>query len=610
MDVFDLVAKLTLDSSEYDSGLNESESKASSFGDKFKSALGTAGKVGAGALAAVTAAGTAVTGAFVSGTKDLAAYGDQIDKNSQKLGISAEAYQEWDAILQHSGSSIDALSGPFRTMQKAIESNSGAFQQLGISEEQVATMSKEDLFSAVITGLQGMEEGAERSAIATDLLGRGAMELGPLLNTSAEDTEAMRQAVHDLGGVMSDEAVKSSAAFQDTLQDTQTAIQGLGRNILSEFLPSITTVIHGVGMLFTGDEGASAMIGQGLSEMIDKIKGAMPKLIDTGMQLMDSLLDVIIDNLPDLIEAGVEIIIKLASGIIKALPKLLEKAPEIIKALLNALKENAPELLKAAIEFIVVLGRGIVDNLPKLLEGAKKIITTLGDGLIKFIDVLLQKAPTIVSKLVTAIIQNAPKLLQAATELVAKLAVYIIKNLPQIIQAAVQIVGALLKGIAGAYEQLFQMGKNVIICIWNGIKSLNPWQWGSDLIHNFISGISSGIRSLVSTVSNVARTVWSYLHFSEPEVGPLADFHTYAPDMIDLFVEGLKKGSGRLQKQLADTFSFDAPTIASGASQSVYSAAPITVNVYGAQGQDEKALADAVIERLNFTYNRQQRAFA
>lgn len=521
MDVFDLVAKLTLDSSEYDSGLDESESKASSFGDKFKSALGTAGKVGAGALAAVTTAGTAVAGALISGTKDLAAYGDQIDKNSQKLGMSAEAYQEWDAILQHSGSSIDALSGPFRTMQKAIESNSEAFQQLGISEEQVATMSKEDLFSAVITGLQGMEEGAERSAIATDLLGRGAMELGPLLNTSAEDTEAMRQAVHDLGGVMSDEAVKSSAAFQDTLQDTQTAIQGLGRNILSEFLPSITTVINGVGMLFTGDEGASAMIGQGLSEMIDKIKGAMPNLIDTGMQLMDSLLDVIIDNLPAIIEMGTEILVKLILGIIQALPKLIEKAPEIISAFVGALKESAPQLLDASLELILTLGRGIVDNLPKVLEWGEKIVDTVKDAVME--------------------------------------------------------------------------------------KVNDAVNWGRDLVSNFVDGITQKWRDLKESVSNVAGTIAGYLHFSEPDEGPLKDFHTYAPDMIDLFVKGLKDGESKLQKQLGQTFALDDPSVNVGGS---YSAAPITLNIYGAAGQDVNQLANIVMDKLNYEYNRQKRAYA
>lgn len=55
MNVFDLVAKLVLDSSEYDESLNESEEKASSFGDKLKGALATGAKVGGAAIAAAVA---------------------------------------------------------------------------------------------------------------------------------------------------------------------------------------------------------------------------------------------------------------------------------------------------------------------------------------------------------------------------------------------------------------------------------------------------------------------------------------------------------------------------------------------------------------------------
>lgn len=522
MNVFDLVATLTLDSSEYDSGLNESEEKAEGFGSKLKGALGTAGKIGAGALTAVTTAGVAAAGAFVAGTKQVAEYGDNIDKQSQKLGISAEAYQEWDAILQHSGTSAGALTGAMRTMVKATESNTEAFAQLGISEEQIATMSKEELFSSVITGLQGMGEGLERDKLATELLGRGAVEMGALLNTSAEDTEAMRQRVHELGGVMSDEAVKSAAAFQDSLQDMTTSFQSLGRGILSDFMPTITKVMDGLAMIFSGDTGGAKLISEGISDMIQKIKDAIPTLIDTGLELMDSLLDVIIDNLPQLIEAGVEIILKLTTGLVKAIPKLLEKAPEIIKAFLDALMKYAPELLKASLELIVTLGKGIVNNLPKVVEMGKQVFDTIKD--------------TIKQKLSEAV------------------------------------------------------------------------QWGADLISNFVSGILSGIGNLIGALGRVGSTVKSYLGFSEPEKGPLSNFHTYAPDMIDLFVQGLKDSEGELQKQLNSMLNIEAPSIEAGASGNVYNGGAVTVNVYGAQGQDVNRLADAVMDRINFELGRQRRA--
>ena len=87
--VFDLFATLKLDSSEYDSGLSQSENKGESFGKKISTGLGKAAKAGAAAVAGIATATAAVSAAFVKGTSNVAAYGDNIDKMSQKMGISA-----------------------------------------------------------------------------------------------------------------------------------------------------------------------------------------------------------------------------------------------------------------------------------------------------------------------------------------------------------------------------------------------------------------------------------------------------------------------------------------------------------------------------------------
>ena len=56
MDVFDLSAKLTLDKSEYERGLDDAEKSGKSFGGRFKGAFGTAAKAGGAALAAASTA--------------------------------------------------------------------------------------------------------------------------------------------------------------------------------------------------------------------------------------------------------------------------------------------------------------------------------------------------------------------------------------------------------------------------------------------------------------------------------------------------------------------------------------------------------------------------
>lgn len=374
MNVFDLVAKITLDQSEYDESLGESEKKFEGFGAKLKKGLGTAAKIGGAAIAAVGAAGAALTTAVVKGASEMAAYGDNIDKMSQKLGISAQAYQEWDAILQHSGSSIDSMQRGMMTLSNAVVNGSEAFERLGISQEQAASMSQEDLFAAVISGLQNMEEGAERTALAQKLLGGAAKELGPLLNTTAADTEAMRQQLHELGGVMSDEDVKAAAAFQDSLQDMQTAFSGLKRGLMSSFMPSLTTVMDGLRDVFSGNgKTGVAAISEGIDDLVTNISDRLPAFIDLGLGILDSLTNAVIENLPKLMESAGEIIGKLIAGIVAALPRLIEQAPQIIMAVIRGLRAAWPEIKAAGIELLTVIWTGIKSGLGKLSSKAGEI---------------------------------------------------------------------------------------------------------------------------------------------------------------------------------------------------------------------------------------------
>lgn len=484
MDVFDLVAKITLNTNEYESGLSNAESKGSSFASKLGGGLKTAAKVGTAAVGAITGATALMGGAMIKGAGNVASYGDNIDKMSQKMGISATAYQEWDAIMQHSGTSIEALKPSMKTLATQAQKNAEEFQKLGISQEEVANLSQEDLFAKVITGLQGMEEGTERTAITSKLLGRGATELGALLNTSAEDTEKMRQAVHDLGGVMSDEAVKASAAYQDQLQDMKTAMDGLKRNMMSEFLPSITTVMQGLTTLFAGGDGSKA-ISDGLNQMVGKIAETLPRFLEVGSQIITSLANAIIDNLPMLIEAGTNTLLMLLQGLVEALPRLLEAGIQVLTTLIDGITQALPELIPAMVQAVTQMVEALIQNMPLLIEAAVQLITGLAQGLIQALPVLLEQAPVLIGELVAQLIANMPLLVECAIQLIIALAAGLIEAIPQLIAAIPQIILAIVDTFKN-YDWK-SMAKHVI----DGLKN----------------GISEGAKHVVESVKNLASNM-------------------------------------------------------------------------------------------------------
>ena len=378
MDFMKLKATLSLDSSEYEQGLNDSEGKAKGFKAKF-------GKVMKGAavgVAAITTATAAVGGAFVKATGSVAEYGDHIDKMSQKMGLSAEKYQEWDAILQHSGTSIDTMKASMKTLANAVESGNEAFQRIGLTQEQIANMSQEELFEATISGLQNVEDTTERTYLAGKLLGRGATELGALLNTSAEDTEAMRQRVHELGGVMSDEAVKAAAHYQDSLQDMTTALEGAKRNMMSSFLPSITTVMDGIGNLFSGDSGKGlGQVKEGVSKFITTMTEAIPKVMSVGASIIKSIGMAILENLPSILNAGINAIAKFAEGIGNGSPEVIPKVIDVVMLIAETIINNLPKILQAAAQLIIGFAKGLINALPKVAASVARIGAEVVKGL-------------------------------------------------------------------------------------------------------------------------------------------------------------------------------------------------------------------------------------
>lgn len=546
-DVFDLYAKLGLDSSAYESGLSDAEKKGSGFGK----GLASATKVGAAAVAAVGTAAIGAGTAIVSGASKVAEYGDNVDKMSQKIGISAEAYQEWDAVLQHSGASVDSLKAVMKTLSTQATKNAEEFAALGISEEELATLSKEDLFSKVIEGLQGMEEGTERTAIASKLLGRGATEFGALLNTSAEDTQAMKDRVRELGGVMSDDAVKASAKFQDTLQDLSTGFDGLKRNMMSDFVPSLTTAMEGLTSILSGDMDAGVeQLSDGIQQIIDNVSDLLPKIVEVAVPVLEAIVGALIENLPVILPALTTLVMGISDMIIQNLPFLIDTAMQMILTIAQGIAESLPTLIPTIVDVILQIVDTLIDNIDLLVDASIAIMIGLTEGLIAALPKLLEKAPEIIAKLVDALVRNTPKLLSAALEMIVTLAQGIITNLPQILSAAVQIIDTVIDGVKAQFANVIQLGLDIIGKVAEGIGNAieQAKTWGADLIDNFISGITGGIGKIGEAVSGIGDAIVDFIGFSEPEKGPLSRFHTFAPDMIDLFAKGIDDNLDELER--------------------------------------------------------------
>lgn len=384
MNVFDLQAKIGINTTEYKKGLSEASKEFSEVGGKIKDGAATMAKVSAAAFTAIAGAATATTAAVLKGVDAYTSYGDNIDKMSQKLGMSARAYQEWSAVMEHSGTSIDSMQASMKTLANAAETGNDAFERLGLSQENIANMSQEQLFSATIRALQNIDSETERTYLASQLLGRGATELGALLNTSAEDTEKMKQRVHELGGVMSDEAVKASAKYKDSIQDMKTAFVGMGRGLITDFVPALTEVSDGLTAIFSGEENGTERFLKGfdsamtaLSTSAGRIKPIVKKIGSIAVQVIPEIIGTVgekmLDSIPSMLGAGRNLLANLAYGLENADFEGFGVFSNVFDSIFN----NLPYYAQYAEMIISNLANKILDvDYGKLASNIGTIITT------------------------------------------------------------------------------------------------------------------------------------------------------------------------------------------------------------------------------------------
>lgn len=103
-------------------------------------------------------------------------------------------------------------------------------------------------------------------------------------------------------------------------------------------------------------------------------------------------------------------------------------------------------------------------------------------------------------------------------------------------------------GIVNTWNSVVDSITGLFDSIPNKIKELvdSALNWGKDLIENFKSGITQKWEDLKQSVSDVGQSIKDFLGFSKPKEGPLSDFDTYAPDMIDLFVAGINESAHKI----------------------------------------------------------------
>lgn len=514
MNVFELFAKIGLDTSEYDKGLEGAEKSTASFGDKLKKGIGVAAGVATAAIGATTAATVAGAKAFVDSAKSVSEYGDNIDKQSQRLGISAEKFQELDYVMNIAGTSMNNMSMGMKTMTNQLDAAKKgntdaieAFKQLGISMDDIKNMSREELFEKSILGFQNLEDSTGRAALANKLFGRSGQELQPLFNMTNEETSELIAKSREYGMVMSSESVKASANFKDSLTTLQNTMTGLKNNMMADFMPALTTITDGLSMIFSGTDESKGMekISAGLTTLIANINRQAPKFLELGKTIISSLLKGFAPMLPDIVSTIFSIAIQAITTLSSMIPSMMPSIISGIQGIMLALMQALPIIVDGVSQLLLALATWLSegDNVSIIVNGLVQLCSQIINSVAMLIPVLLPMITTIIGELAKALTEpdNIQMLLDSILTIIGALAVGIWNSLPILAEAVWGILQNLGELLGRFFEWAVPIAADGIEFIVNTVKS-----WGNN-IKNFVLNLINGIRDKISSwISNLKQS--------------------------------------------------------------------------------------------------------
>lgn len=526
-----------------------------------------AAKAAAAAVAAVGTAVGAMAGVAVAGgkklveaSKEVSEYGDMVDKASQRTGMAASSWQRWNYVMEQSGTSMTENEAAFKKMTNmmddALNGSKSAvktFQTLGISLNDLKNSSREEIFEKVISGLQDIDDEARRAAVANDIFSKSGQNMLPMLNSTKDEIQDLLKEADDYGIVMSDDMVKASAAYDDALNKMESSIGGLKNRLVGQFLPGLTDVVNGIAGMAAGIDGSEEQIQSGFDNIISVFDKLVPQILTT----VDTLL-------PSLLNVGLKILSTVGQGIISNLSLILDTAMSLINTLVTALlsPENVSLVLSSAVDILMTLVGGLIDAIDLLIDPAVTAVLTLVEALLSSdnIQKLIDAAIHIVMSLLEGLTKSLPRLIPVAVSAVTTICNTLLDHLDEIILAAEDMIVALAMGLLEALPDLLTViAVQIIPKILNAFIKLQlelpkkALEWGKDLITSLVKGITNAIPKLKEGVSKIASTIASYLHFSVPDVGPLAKADTFMPDMIDLFSETMTMELPTLKSAVTQT---------------------------------------------------------
>lgn len=272
--------------------------------------------------------------------------------------------------------------------------------------------------------------------------------------------------------------------FQVLIDNLVDSIVTVGNNIM----PRVEIIIDGIVKL--------------IMSLSNRLVDYMPKLLETGMSLLQTILDGFMSMLPELIPIAVQLINSLSSFILQNLPTILQAGITLLLELIKGISQALPELIPIAVRCIMDLVDTLLDNIDEIIECGIELLVALTDGIFNALPELISRLPEIIVKISAKLIELTPELLSCVLRLMISLATGMVKYSVEMVTRIPQIIKSVVNAFNQHLKDMVNIGKNMVSGIWQGISGSIDWiknkikGWVGDVTKFFkkLFGINSPSR--------------------------------------------------------------------------------------------------------------------
>jgi hypothetical protein len=212
--------------------------------NKFKAGSKSAlDAVGANAQAFAIAGGIAFAKFAMQGVKAFETLALESSKFADATGLTVQDASRWKEVAGDIGIGSDSIQTAINKMNKELGTSPQLFNELGIEIAKTDTGATDvnQTFLNVIDKLKGIKDPAERAKVATQLLGKGWMDMAELIQKGSSSLKASLSDVSD-SKVIDPKEVEKAKNLRETMDNLKDAVDDLSLAIGEGLIPLLSDI--------------------------------------------------------------------------------------------------------------------------------------------------------------------------------------------------------------------------------------------------------------------------------------------------------------------------------------------------------------------------------